>query len=692
MSLQVWLPLVRDLNNQGLADITVTNNGATLDSNGKLGGCYSFDGVDDKITLSNLPNPKNISVAFWFKRSANTGTRQFLFTAWNGVSIELDSAGNVFGKVQSNGGETGKAIGTALTTDSGWIHVVYTFEDALGGKIYINGSLIQNSPSNYSILWSTTSGNLGYWSNYVNGKFNDFRIYDHALSAKEVKEISKGLVAHYTLGDRYASDNLIINGFGELGSEGWANNNISTTEIPSADSNIKASYYNNNYTDIILINPNHTYTISGYVKSTGDTSGTTYPSIYPYDRDLKYINYYNSTVGFSTAWSTTLSQPLNTGDTVIHATDLSTWSTATNNHFYHVAIFGYKDSFGTVYDDFVYTADSPSFGSYSDKSNLNKTNNTITLKSAYTGAPRPAGTKICQATEGATYYYPWGGIALSSIQDWVFKTATFTPKDDGRLKACKYIRWNTYYSCYIAGNKLVDNTDTDRTIYDCSGYNNHGQTWAYDDMGDIEISSSTARYSVSTFINSENNTTSTASGTQMIYCPCALTTPNYLTVAFWCKPIAGYSGTTGQGQFALTMNDCGISAATDYNTAPMHHRDSQIDMNTSGNTHKTIGITFTANEWHHYAIVYDGRYGRVYKDGVAGNTLDMGSNVSLASMKAIVIGYSHAGGVIRSNKSLYSDFRIYVTALSADDILELYQTSASIDKDGNMYAYEFNEV
>jgi len=35
--------------------------------------------------------------------------------------------------------------------------------------------------------------------NYLNGYLNDFRIYNHALSTKEVREIAKGLLLHYKL-------------------------------------------------------------------------------------------------------------------------------------------------------------------------------------------------------------------------------------------------------------------------------------------------------------------------------------------------------------------------------------------------------------------------------------------------------------------------------------------------------------
>ena len=43
-------------------------------------------------------------------------------------------------------------------------------------------------------------------------------------------------------------------------------------------------------------------------------------------------------------------------------------------------------------------------------------------------------------------------------------------------------------------------------------------------------------------------------------------------------------------------------------------------------------------------------------------------------------------------KGLMSDVRIYSTALSADDVLELYHTSAFIVNDGTVYAYELEEV
>ena len=65
MALQIWLPLNGNLDNNGLSNITVTNYGATVDDNGKIGKCYSFDGTDDyaSIPFNNFGN--NFSISLW---------------------------------------------------------------------------------------------------------------------------------------------------------------------------------------------------------------------------------------------------------------------------------------------------------------------------------------------------------------------------------------------------------------------------------------------------------------------------------------------------------------------------------------------------------------------------------------------------------------------------------------------------
>ena len=210
MALQVWLPLTKDLRNQGLSDVTVTNNGATFNSAGKLGG--SYDLTSGPITLSNLPNPSEISIAFWFKRTANTGTRQFMFTAWTGVTCELTTDGKPTFAVNRSSYPT--ITGNAITTSSGWVHYCGTFSQTEGMKLYINGSLVASNSNTSAIVWGTTTGQIGKYSSYasMSAQINDFRLYDHCLSPMEVKKLSQGLVLHYPLNrGGFGQENLMPN-------------------------------------------------------------------------------------------------------------------------------------------------------------------------------------------------------------------------------------------------------------------------------------------------------------------------------------------------------------------------------------------------------------------------------------------------------------------------------------------------
>ena len=59
MALQVWLPLTGDLTQQGLSGVEVTNNGAVVNNEGKLGKCYLFSNSTSSISIPNMILPSN---------------------------------------------------------------------------------------------------------------------------------------------------------------------------------------------------------------------------------------------------------------------------------------------------------------------------------------------------------------------------------------------------------------------------------------------------------------------------------------------------------------------------------------------------------------------------------------------------------------------------------------------------------
>jgi hypothetical protein len=571
---------------------------------------------------------------------------------------------------------------TTISTNR-WYHICVVRKKGVGKYLYVDGVLDSSTTttgtptivntSKYAIgvcqnSASTVSGNP------LNGYLNDARFYDHALSVAEIKELAKGLVCHYKLDDVQSSDNLIINGFGELGSENWTSTTkISTTEIPSGHPEIKASFYGSNMTkEYIPISQNHTYTISGYVKAMSGQSGNKYPSIFPYDIDKKFIDYYKSQAGFNTATATTLRSPLHKGDTIIYATDLSSWSTSTTNYYFRAAIFGYKNSLGEVYPDLFYTQDAPAFGTYSDKSHIDKTNNTITLNSAFTGEDRPVGTVICQSTEGSVYFYPWGGLPVTSLTDWVFKTANFKPSSSTRLRAAKYVRWNTYGGLYIAGNKLVDNFFNDDRIIDSSGYGNHGVA-----NGNLSISTTTPRYSYSTVFDGSSAYININSA---IF-PVILN--NSFTLSMWV-----YNSDSGDrsilfGNYGLTGSFFSIEKTTAEKVRFYWNASPDV---TLSNT------SLTVNTFSHLVITKSGNTVKSYINGVLKDTSTTTLNGTIpATATNFRIGADSRTGSTMF-KGRISDFRLYATCLSADDIKRLYNTPASVSKIGQFFGCEFNEV
>lgn len=238
MALQVWLPMTKDLRNQGLSDVTVTNNGATFDSAGKLGGCYSFDGNDDFISLDGSilydvikGGESPFSIAMWIYRADST--RAILFGDYSlsgsiGFNIELNANHSMRfywnGTPDTSGSHT-------LATLNAWTHLAITYD---GTKIcfYTNGTLTDT----YTVTLTTKTKTSGMYylgrdsrtgSTALNGKMNDFRLYDHCLSPMEVKQLSQGLVLHYPLDNNgWGQENLLKNSTFLQQSTSWNRNGV----------------------------------------------------------------------------------------------------------------------------------------------------------------------------------------------------------------------------------------------------------------------------------------------------------------------------------------------------------------------------------------------------------------------------------------------------------------------------------
>ena len=206
MALQVWLPLNKNGadKNQGLANINITST-ATYNASGKLGGSYYFSGSSNRISFPSqswmTPNDTNsISIAMWVKADSFS-----YIIAANTFECNLSSSSFMFRL--GNGSLNTFMIGTSgITFTTGtWYHLCGTW-NAENKKlaVYVNGELINEGTSTL-----TSYNNISSTINLVyNGSWNinDFRFYDHCLSPKEVKEISKGLVLHYPLNDAYVEE------------------------------------------------------------------------------------------------------------------------------------------------------------------------------------------------------------------------------------------------------------------------------------------------------------------------------------------------------------------------------------------------------------------------------------------------------------------------------------------------------
>ena len=305
MSLQVWLPLTKDLRQQGLSNATVSimRGNETWDNNGKLGKCFYANGVNTLQINNIIPqlyNANGYSLCAWFyiesQNTVHSGAGIISGGNWNNQVLNLsvsDWSSDHYTRLRVSGTNWNNTY-TYNFYKNIWYHAVVC-SDGNKTYAYINGQLIGDTVAGF--LPSSIEGNniaIGGATYYSGmqffGKINDVRIYDHCLSPMEVKELAKGLVLHYPLNR---------NGWGQENLFNWTNN---ATGITLYDYQNVGSF--TQFTNSLSFDPSATvgkkYTISFWAKS---PNGTTSLLLYNSNSKPKYFNFSTTlTSNLGTEW------------------------------------------------------------------------------------------------------------------------------------------------------------------------------------------------------------------------------------------------------------------------------------------------------------------------------------------------------------------------------------------------------
>ena len=200
MGLIHWWPLNGNLNDIGIGNNSLTDNGGVAFSDsGKIGQCANIGSGKSLTTSDNLFNSYvSLSVAYWMKLNEQPSSDWYDIWHVGDFRAEIYSGQYMW---------TGYADGVCSMSGfnvglNSWIHVVHVL-DVVNKTyaVYFNG--VQAAKGSFTSTAQLTGTGIEIGQGILNIDINDFRIYNHALSAKEVKEISKGLVLHYNFEDGY---------------------------------------------------------------------------------------------------------------------------------------------------------------------------------------------------------------------------------------------------------------------------------------------------------------------------------------------------------------------------------------------------------------------------------------------------------------------------------------------------------
>lgn len=595
------------IKNQGLInDEFITSIDPTFSNDGKLGKCLEQGQFDMSATMtSKILNNQALTICFWIYVNAEEGSKGS--TIFGNINNNVEFNNRKFSIFQyptcndlhlSWMNDAAKAfmmtpIYKGVLPSYQWTHVTITYHNPTM-TVYINGI------KKYTYSGVSNSSSFEYqtrvvWQNAYR-KLNDFRIYNECLSPRQVKEISKGLVCHYLLGEvdgKIGGRNLIKNGKGN--EEAGFFKNFPTVTDEYGEFTLKSK---KTYATISLYD--------GFVYGCRD-----YPvgEKYTWSYDIMYTAW-NFPTGSNRGefWMGQRYTNAPSGETATGA-----WRGVTRHILPVVGQNGCE---------------------------LNKwyhVKQTVTI-------PQQASSNVGQQNYISFYN------SNANVE------ASFT----ARLKNVKLEKSSTATPWTSAPED--DASFYDNIIYDTSGYENNGSVT---DSTCPTWSSDTPRYKGSYVFNGNN---------QYLKFQNPITSSSTdFTISCWVK----FDDITGNSTICTMRTAVGNGIA-------LFKIGNKIRFDDNGQC-TFSDYTISANEWIHVVVTRSSSCKKLYVNGILKQTVNTVGDMKLISNVG-TIGASSQGGDGISNylNGQLSDFRIYATALSDSNILELYQSSASVDNNGNL--------
>jgi hypothetical protein len=294
----------------GLNDMSGNKNNGLISSAswvaGKFGKALSFNGSSSYVDAGNKIDTSNITamtISAWVYNNAAAANKGIAgwWNGTNGIFIQNETTATD-GVVFIAGG--GTSFGTVnYTTVNRWTHVTLVYDGSLTGdanrlKGYVDG--VQRTlsfaggvvPASFATSGNFIIGNVNTLTRYWNGKIDEVKVYNRALSASEVSDLYKS--GGQTIINASKND-LLANGLVGLWSfdgkdMNWSANKVldrsgrgndgtlvgmSTTSSPVIGKIGQAlKFSGNNYVSLSAVNPPSYVTVSGWFKRNGPSSNT----------------------------------------------------------------------------------------------------------------------------------------------------------------------------------------------------------------------------------------------------------------------------------------------------------------------------------------------------------------------------------------------------------------------------------